>query len=398
MEVVLLREHVNELAFMEDIYDVDSYYSENCFIIVGDDLSRFCWTLLTNNPSQDGPLSPLTLAIEISHDIDASAVQREGFVQNQLNIEDETNNGNEDTKHKLDTKVESHRVNINREEVNKDSTAAREHDATNREQASTTLISPRVRRLLEPFRDLHNLETVHIEGPISQQYKATLIASMYGPEPSDEDLFERVLAAFEDAMTTYEAGDSSSAITKMKHTLDMMIDCNHLSESAWRASDPPWDAIRDLQFSIWYRLGWASLENRHSETDVWHAKQHGWNLIAEYVDEDYQNAPPMGHDIAMVFYLLAEAQDALDILQEYSYFSRSYELKQVVEYIQEGLRHEPGNEVLKQQLGRREEELRSVEEMEDLMEMSERIYERGEYAPGTRGRGGFRGRGRGRGH
>ncbi len=301
MEVVLLQEHVSELAFMEDIYDVDSYYSENCFIVVGDDLPRFCWALLTSNPCQDGPLPQLTLAIEISHDMDASAVQRERLVQNQLNIEDETNNENEDSKHKLDTKVESDRVNINREEVNKDSTAAREHDATNREQASTTLISPRVRRLLEPFRGLHSLEAVHVEGPISQQYKATLIASMCGPEPSDEDLFDRVLAAFGDAMTTYEAGDFSSAIRKMKQTLDMMLDCSHLSESARQASDPPWDAIRGLQFSIWYRLGWASLENRNSETDVWNAKQHGWNLIAEYVDEYYQNAPPMGHDIAMVF-------------------------------------------------------------------------------------------------
>ena len=124
-------------------------------------------------------------------------------------------------------------------------------------------------------------------------------------------------------------------------------------------------------------------------------------LIQEFVDEDlmYEKVPPMGHDIAMVFYLKVKVWEARTDLESDNLCLGSRHLKQVIGYLQEGLRHEPENTMLREQMKRREDELQIAKEFEVLMVMSDRVYKRGEYDPDPDKwrRGGFRGRGRGRG-
>lgn len=344
MEIVLLRDY---LAYGDEWTGIawapEVKYSENCFVVAADDLQRFCLVLLMDNQNPDRPLSKLVIAMEISHDID------------------ENDTADDDTKS----------------------------------------MSRQMCRLLEPFRSLHSLEAVHIEGPISKADKTAIIARMCRPNPSDEELFDRVLTTYEDAMTTYHTSYPSLAITKLKHTLDTMKECHYLSTTGpFDAPTPPWDACRDLKFNIWYSLAVAYLQNRNSCTDVEEAYYHVEALINTYLNDnwDFSNVSPMGHGVAMVFYQLAEVQNARNDLQTHSsVVGSTHDLRKVVGHLREGLRHEPGNQLLKQALKRKEEEVNNAEEVEDLMEMSDRIHERGEYSPSYRGRGGYRGRGRGRG-
>ena len=91
-------------------------------------------------------------------------------------------------------------------------------------QNSQTITDHQLRRLLEPLRRLHSLKMVHIEGRLTEEYKAALIASMCGPEASDLGLFNTVYAMYNDAMKRYDIGDIPSAIPKMKCTLDIIND------------------------------------------------------------------------------------------------------------------------------------------------------------------------------
>lgn len=378
MEIVMLRDYVPNFATWDG-----SRYFENCFIIASDDLPRFCWILFVNNSQgweEDELLSRLALAVEIRHDMDVSTTQGETTTGNGSNFEYEVHN---EDKAKLEGEAASGGSLPN-----------------DRIQTSTSCSDIQIRRLLEPLRRLHSIQVVHIEGPVSEHYKAPLEASMCGRGPSDKELFDVVLATYEDARITYDTGDLSSAVTKMKQTLDIIDDYKDIAPGGPQGLSPLWDACKHMQFTTWTNLGWASLKKRENYADVWDAHQHVETLVCTFVDEEWQyaNLPSMGHDIAMVFYLMAKVWEAFDDLGEHDDDCRSHYLGQVVSYLKEGLHHEPRNKMLAQELKSREEHLENTKELEDLMEMSDRIYERGEFAP--RGRGGFRsrGRGRGRGH
>lgn len=349
------------------------YPSEDCFIIASNDLPRFCWFLLMNSHSWNPALSELTLAIEIRHPMDVSTTQEDATTENENTVKDDAYSEDE---------------------------AKTEGEAANtRIQTNTKSTDHRIQRLLEPLRRLHSFQAVHIEGPISEQYKLPLLASMCGPEPSDQELFDEVLAMFEDAKITYDAGNLDSAVTKMKYTLDTINDYEKIAPSGPHHLLPLWDACRHMQFTMWTNLGWASLEKRDGTFEISNAKKYTEILIRRFVDDgwEYLNLPAMGHDIAMIFYLKVKVWEAYDDLEDHHLWSRSSHLEDVIGYIREGLRHEPRNKLLGEQLKRREDELQETRELEGLMEMSDRMYERGEYAPSMRGRGGFRGRGRGRG-
>lgn len=264
MEAILLQEYsAFDNGFIADPHPLDLSYTENCFIVAGADLPRFCWAMMAKNAYDDLSLSQMTLAIEISYDMDPSAAQGEPATENQNNIkeqagteidadnesrpknENDTEIKNEaSTNHEAntiddaDTKFESKNVNIGHDKVT---------------DASSRLVGVRVRRLLEPFRRLQGLEAVHIEGPVSQEYNLPLIAGICQPEPSDEELFDRVLATIGDAISTYEAGHMSSAVTKIKYTLDAMADFTVLcrfSQGSRISSSPKGVAIRFQYHSI----------------------------------------------------------------------------------------------------------------------------------------------------
>ena len=358
--------HVMELIMLRDYeasFDGHPFRSENCFVIASDDLPQFCWALLVKNVQWDEALSRLALAIEIRRDIDTPTAQEKATTESQNELEGQG--------------------------CNDDGVGLEGNAATNaiipidRVQTSTKCTETQTRRLLEPFRRLHSVQAVHIEGPIIEQYRARLLASMRGPGPNDQELFDAASAMLGDALITYDTGDVSSAVTKMKYTLDTIEDNIRITLQGPHPPPPLSDAYEEMKITIWAKLGWASLKNRENLEDVMDARSYVETIIWTCVDEDgeYWNAPPMGHKVAMVFYMWANVCEALDDLEYYSLSCRSYCLAEVVMYLCEGLRHEPGSKFLEQQLRRREEELRSAEEVEALMEMFDRINETGDFTP-----------------
>lgn len=355
MEIVMLRDYESNFATMDG-----SCYSENCFIIASDDLPRFCWILFAKNSlgwEEDVLLSRLALAVEIRHDMDVSIIQGETTTGNESNFEYEVYNEDK-------AKVEGE-------------AASGETFPNDRIQTSTRCSDSQIRRLLEPLRRLHSIQAVHIEGPVSEHYKASLEASMCGRGPSDKELFDVVLATYEDARITYDTGDISLAVTKMKQTLDIIDDYKDIAPKGPQGLSPLWDACKHMQFTTWTNLGWASLKKCENYAAVWDAHRLVETLVCTFVDEEWQytNLLSKGHDIAMVFHMMAKVWEAFDDLGEHDYDRRSHYLGQIVSYLKAGLNHEPRNEMLAQELRNREEELENTKELEDLMEMSDRIYE-----------------------
>ena len=399
MEVVLLREHISPSdGLTEWEYDVEARYSENCFIITGHDLSRLCYVLMIANEYPEQRLSRLIIAMEISHVMGTYGTERETSNKDQQSVKYNTDlkrmdrNG-PDTQHNPDISSDAgseHVADIHEDHVaegeahwnqSTDHTAVKKNDVSARERADITPVGSRMCQLLEPFRVLHSLEAVHIEGPVNPQYKTALIADMCGPEPSDQELFDRIIVACEDAMATYDAGHTSLAVTKLKSSLDTIKDSKALSLIGRHGSSAePWATCRDLQFTIWSALASASLQKRHSSTDLNDAWWYLDMLVTKYVDEHwiFPSRVPMGHGIAMVFHMVAEVMDALNDLDTDLPIRRASEIERILGYIKEGLRHGPGNQLLEQQLKIKTELLRNARGVEDLMEILDRIYGREE--------------------
>ena len=81
-----------------------------------------------------------------------------------------------------------------------------------------------MRRLLEPFRRLHSINDLQIIGPLSDIYKAEVMADISKPPPSSEDLFNYVLISLEKAISKLDSGDFASSISEFQNTLDELDD------------------------------------------------------------------------------------------------------------------------------------------------------------------------------
>lgn len=75
-------------------------------------------------------------------------------------------------------------------------------------------------QLLEPFRALHSINIVQIDGPGHEKYKTEIIESMGGRRPSAKEIMNTVSTAFGEGNTAYTNGYLTSAITKYKISLD----------------------------------------------------------------------------------------------------------------------------------------------------------------------------------
>lgn len=360
--------HVMEFIMLRDYAASSS--SENCFVIAREDLPRFCWALLVKNLEWDEPLSRLTFAIEVRHYVDVPAAQGEAAAKSQNKVEGQA--------------CVDDAVGVEENAATDATDVIIPNDSV---QKGTKCTEHQTRRLLEPFRRLHSVQAVHIEGPISGQYKASLLASMCGPGPSDQELFDAASAKLEDAMLTYDAGDVSSAVTKLKYTLDAIDEYRKITPKENSHLSALWDAYDKMNFTIWAKLSEASLKDRKNYEAVMEAEYYIEKIICNCLDEDglYWNAPPMGHEVAMVFYMWADVWEALDDLtnqfENDECRRRSDCLADVVDYLSQGRGHEPGNKLLEEQLERRLEELASVRQVEALMEMFDRINETDGFKP-----------------
>ena len=315
MDIVMFREEI-------PLDEPEPQFTENCFVIAGEDLPRLCYTMILDELIR---LDDLTLAIEVySENAAALAV------------------GESD------------------ESVN----------------------DPRMLGLLESLRGLHSLRGVHIEGSISDDLKTTLLIKMLGPPPSDLELFDQLLGQFQDATSTQEQGDQDVAFTKMKSTYDTLKDHAILRPHDWdgRTVIPagPYngytvrDAQRDIQIQVWMSLAWAYLQLMDDD-HVWEAREYVWLLVGQRGDPNsYWSSPPMGHKAAMAFHLDAHVHRANASM--YGSFDRYY-FPEVVGSLEEGLRHEPGNPTLVRELKETKEEINMYQEIEDLMQMWDRLNE-----------------------
>lgn len=374
MEIVMLREVVE--PYLDDV-------SPNCFIIVSDDLPRFCQFLLVEDRySIHWPLDHLTLAIEIY--IDRAAVGIVPLQGDETLVEGEM---------PMNCYASSERDSLIKSETSskgdtpRDELKYTEDEAANPIKRTRSIYpSPRVLRLLEPLHKLHSLQRVHIEGSLDEHYKTNLLLSMCGSPPNNQELFDIVLAKFEDAMSTHEEGNQYAALIKMKHTLDTLKDQKYLRKDSWNGSGmiltgryagyTIWEAERHIESDIHTRLAWAWLD-MGDEKHVCEAHSSTITIIGGDTQDGYWNLPPMGHKAAMAFYLKAHVWEAFDRLGDHDTYERSFYLGDLVRILREGLRHDPFNPLLEAELQKRVIEL----ETEHMMELWDRIHEEGPHAP-----------------
>ena len=239
--------------------------------------------------------------------------------------------------------------------------------------------SSRVRRLLEPFRRLHSIRDPQIIAPLSKEYKAEVIADICRPLPSDHDLFDHVVTTFEEAVNTFDTGDFASSISELRNTLDELKDARYLHTGDAQAEiitgpyagNTFWNAFEDIEFCVCTKLAWACLKTGDvNAADNWLT----W-IVQMFIDSQrkYGTALLEGHNVTMVYYLESQVLEERDCVGQT--LCRSDCLQQVIRALQEGLRHQPGNGLLEQQLRRSEEGLKIAEEMTELIDTSDPIYE-----------------------
>lgn len=369
MDIVMLYENTQQDEVWMDI-------AENCSILAGDDLPRFCHTTLVANRVWTLRLEDLTLAIEIyPQDSATSVLQFE---------EDETSKDGrrvvrdnvltENSAIRNETRFYG-RLASKEKASSEESTITRDHAIVLTQRRVNTSPSPHILRLLEPLSMLHSLHSVYIEGEMSDEYKKSLLLSMLGPPPSDLEDFDLLFGMFEDSMGTCNTSTRGAAITKMISTLDAINDLNKIRHRDWLGTTvipngryvgyTVQDAQEDIQYLVRTKLARAFLDNGNA-------------FIAEcYVrfitgeplkDGSYWTSPPMGHQVAMIFHLEAQIKVALGDIDSQT---RVHYLEAIIHTLREGLRHEPGNLILERELKEKNDELDFMREMKELMRLWE---------------------------
>lgn len=239
--------------------------------------------------------------------------------------------------------------------------------------------SSRVRRLLEPFCQLHSIRDPQVIGPLSEKYKAEIVAQISKPLPSNQHLFDHVLTTSKKATNTFSSGDFALSISELRNTLDELVDARYLyrGDAYDEIITGPYagytirEADKDIEFAVWNKLAWACLKTGDVETaDNWLM----W-IIKYHIEIQWEhgNCPPGGHDIAMVFYLESQIWEERDRTGYHDGGWRYLHLGDVIGSLKEGLRHEPGSGLLERELEKRELELAREKEIGNLMRMPDRL-------------------------
>ena len=364
MEFVILHEDT-----LSDCADL----SVNSFVIAGDDLQRFCHFLLRLNALSDMRLDRLTVAIEIFteranaiaalYEKDDSLIDGEGLLRGNCSVEATTSIKDDDL---IPSKMSIVRkARIKERALTLDQTISPGRPTISIDSSS------RLQRLLKPLHELHSLHRVYIEGPIGDDYKTALLLSMLGPPPGDLKMFDVVLSKFKDAMSTYDTGDQEAGSAKLKLTLDTIKDQTSTRKRDWGgnavipqggpyAGYTVWNAQRDIQVQIWTKLAWEFLKIR-TTLHVCAAKKYASLILGDPSDPNgYWQFPPKGNKAAMAFYLAAHATDALGKVKD---IPRLYSLECVVRLLRKGLRHEPGNLIMKGEMAEKEVEIKILQSL-----------------------------------
>ena len=365
MEFVMLR---------EDTLSDGSDLVAHSFVITGDDLQGFCYILLRLNAFSRTRLDQVTLAIEVFSERDA-AIAAPYEKDNALIDGEDPLRGNcsiEATTSTKDDDLIPSKMPIVWRAPTEEGALTLDQAINPRKHATSVFSSPRVLKLLEPLHKLHSLHGVYIEGPIGDDDKTALLFSMLGLPPSDLKMFDVLLSKFEDAMSTYDTGDQEAGSIKLELTLDTIKDQMSSRKRDWGGNDvipqgAPYagytvrNAQRDIQVQVYTKLAWRFLEiwtTPHARA----AKRFANMILGDRSDPNsYWQLPAKGNEAAMAFYLAAHATDAQGKLKD---IPRLESLESVVRFLQLALQHEPGNLIVKQEMEKKEDELKLLKALQ----------------------------------
>ena len=269
------RHTMNLVMFREDRPSERMRAYKNKFVIAGDDLKRFCYSLLMLNDLLRAKAKRLILAIEVfteriaaivaPYEKDDTLIDGEDLLRGNCSIEATTSTKDHDL---IPSELSL---------VGKAPTEVRPptlHQAVSANKHAASIVSsPRVMKLLEPLRKLHSLHGAYIKGPIRDDYRTALLRSLLGPPPGDLECFDELLTKFKDAMSTYDRGDQEAGLVKLKLTLDTLKDQMSARANDWSGhivipQGAPYagytvrNAQRDIEIQVWTKLAWKLLKIR----------------------------------------------------------------------------------------------------------------------------------------
>lgn len=225
---------------------------------------------------------------------------------------------------------------------------------TDHKQSTTT---SRERRLFEPFRQLHSIRDAQIIGQLSDQYKAEIIAEISKPSPSNQDLFDHVLTAYQKAMCNLESGDFVSSILDFRHTLDELNDARY--QHRWIAynigvmvTTGPYagslisEAYMVLEFAVWTNMAWACVK-----TDDFKTAHYWCDFVVPRIvgsEESWGNAAREGFKVGMIYYLHAQIIERCNCIACCEHAKCSYP-RDAITTLKLGLQYEAGNRLLEKE-------------------------------------------------
>ena len=314
-------------------------YVEPQYIIACNDLPAFCRRLLCQERYSSGTITFVDLRLVIRNEVDTTMSSTE-----------------EDT-------TESYKP-IERYPAARDMSVEGAFLRTNNK---SDIPNPRVRRLLEPFRRLHNIRHPQIMGPLSESYKAEIAAEMRKPLPRNQHGFDHMFLIFRAAMDNFGYKDFELSVLELRNTIEEL-------RNVWRpgldgiivkgpyAGFTVGEAYESIEFTLETKLAWACVKTGDFHTaQIWRTR-----ILPRFLDNpaEWVYMSPKGLKMGMVFYLNSQLIQGCDHA-DCDGHTRSYYLDDAIKALEKGLRHEPGNRLLVEELRRLKLELLKEEEIED---------------------------------
>ena len=287
------------------------------FVITCDELPAFCKSLLVKDTHVPRTLASTRLRL---------------IIRNDLGMDNVSANRNEATESQ---KTKEHYIVENNNSY---------QSIPARTKTNNTATASRVRKLFEPFRQLHSIRNPQIIGPISEEYKAEITAELRKPAPNKNPVFDNVLASFQEATNNLGFSNFSSLILELKDTLDELEDARKLDRRDRHDEiiEGPYagftigDAYNSIEFALWTKIAWACVKTGDFTT------VHGWRtwVVPHFIgrtEREWAEASRRCYKIGMVFYLQIRN-------------GRSYFLRDAIGALKKGLQYEPDDCLLAQEL------------------------------------------------
>ncbi len=286
-------------------------YGEPQLLITYNELPKFCRTLQTEKRRRSGALAFIQLRLDLNGKVGIEGASAEGH----KTVADSPAGG---------------------------------HPPSGTTIARTSIKTPlHVRKLLEPFRQLHGMYDPQIVGPVPEHYKAEIIAEMRKRAPKNPHLFDNVLASFQEVMDDFGAKDFTVSTLELQDTLGELDDARTLDERGRKINDVimsgPYvgctmcDAYKNMEFVIWTHLAWAGVKTGDFNTlqgfFMWRVPGCIGTTEREWVD-----ASRCGYKIGMIFYLASR--------NTHPHQGGSDYLDDAIKALLKGMQYEPDNQLL----------------------------------------------------